>query len=141
MKISADHYTQSHTFIKDNAKNMFKIPVGELLASYEGDTKFITFCDDVPSNTWEDVILKDLLNIEIQLTHIKEGIEVSFSRFETIADIDGIEYEIDIPTFERTFREKVDRNDPGSLDIINRKTGMIDLSHVIREEILMYTHY
>lgn len=120
---------------------MFEIPVGELLTSYEGDTRSLTFHDDVPENTWDGLILKDTLELDIQLTHIKGGIEVHFTRFETVADIDGIEYEIDIPPFERVFLEREDMNDPGSLDIINRKTGIIDLSHVIREETLMYAHY
>ena len=141
LKFLTDHYTQSDVFIKDNHKNMFKIPVGELLASYEGDTRSLMFHDDVPEDLWDDLILKDTLELDIQLTHIKGGIEVYFTRFETVADIDGIEYEIDIPPFERVFLEREDMNDPGSLDIINRKTGIIDLSHVIREETLMYAHY
>ncbi len=120
---------------------MFKISVGELLASYEGSTKSIIFYDDVPDDIWDDLILKDTLNLEIQLTHIKHGIEVHFTRFETIAEIDGIEHEIDIPPFERVFHEKFDPTNIDSLDIINRKTGIIDLSHVIREETLMYAHY
>lgn len=141
LKFLTDHYTQSDVFIKDNHKNMFKIPVGELLASYEGSMKSIIFYDDVPDDIWDDLILKDTLNLEIQLTHIKHGIEVHFTRFETIAEIDGIEYEIDIPPFERVFHEKFDPTNIDSLDIINRKTGIIDLSHVIREETLMYAHY
>lgn len=141
MKFLTDHYTQFDAFIKDNHTTMFKIPVGELLASYEGSTKLITFCDDVPDDLWDDLIIKDSLNLALQLTHIKHGIEVHFTRFETIAEIDGIEYEIDIPPFDRVFHEKFDPTNIDSLDIINRKTGIIDLSHVIREETLMYAHY
>jgi len=119
---------------------MFTIPVGDLINSYDGDSKIFSFDGEVFDGFYEDLkFLKPLL-FTIKLIVIEDGIHGIFTNFSTEVSYENKKTGISIPEFERIWKTQVDPLDGDDINLINTKNMTIDLKDVIREEIIMAFH-
>lgn len=119
---------------------MFTIPVGDLISSYDGDSKIFSFDGEVFDGFYEDLkFLKPLL-FTIKLIVIENGIHGIFTNFSTEVSYENKKTRISIPEFERIWKTQVDPLDGDDINLVNTKNMTIDLKNVIREEIIMAFH-
>ncbi len=119
---------------------MFTIPVGDLINSYDGDSKIFSFDGEVFDGFYEDLkFLKPLL-FTIKLIVIEDGIHGIFTNFSTEVSYENKKTRISIPEFERIWKTQVDPLDGDDINLVNTKNMTIDLKNVIREEIIMAFH-
>lgn len=119
---------------------MFTIPVGDLINSYDGDSKIFSFDGEVFDGFYEDLkFLKPLL-FTIKLIVIEDGIHGIFTNFSTEVSYENKKTRISIPEFERIWKTQIDPLDGDDINLINTKNMTIDLKNVIREEIIMAFH-
>ena len=119
---------------------MFTIPVGDLINSYDGDSKIFSFDGEVFDGFYEDLkFLKPLL-FTIKLIVIEDGIHGIFTNFSTEVLYENKKTGISIPEFERIRKTQIDPLDGDDINLVNTKNMTIDLKNVIREEIIMAFH-
>lgn len=119
---------------------MFTIPVGDLINSYDGDSKIFSFDGEVFDGFYEDLkFLKPLL-FTIKLIVIENGIHGIFTNFSTEVSYENKKTRISIPEFERIWKTQIDPLDGDDINLVNTKNMTIDLKNVIREEIIMAFH-
>lgn len=119
---------------------MFTIPVGDLINSYDGDSKIFSFDGEVFDGFYEDLkFLKPLL-FTIKLIAIEDGIHGIFTNFSTEVSYENKKTRISIPEFERIWKTQIDPLDGDDINLVNTKNMTIDLKNVIREEIIMAFH-
>ena len=83
---------------------MFTIPVGDLINSYDGDSKIFSFDGEVFDGFYEDLkFLKPLL-FTIKLIVIEDGIHGIFTNFSTEVSKKKKKTGISIPEFERIWK-------------------------------------
>lgn len=119
---------------------MLTIPVWDLLASYDGDSKNFSFEWPIFDGFFEDINIIWNLNFKIKLITINNWIHVIFSDLYANIIYDGKKEEIKIKEFEREWKTQIDPLDPNDINQINTKNMTIDLKPVIREEIIMAFH-
>ena len=120
---------------------MFEIVVWDLLADYLWASKEIRYTGPVDPWYFEEFEIVGDIDIAARLTHIDSGVELHVSIIQADILMGDTLYSVDIPSFERTFRRFFDPVNPEDLDAIDMETGVMDLYHVIREEVLMFLHY
>lgn len=119
---------------------MFTIPVGDLINSYDGDSKIFSFDGEVFDGFYEDLkFLKPLL-FTIKLIVIEDGIHGIFTNFSTEVSYENKKTRISIPEFERIWKTQIDPLDGDDINLVNTKNMTINLKNVIREEIIMAFH-
>ena len=119
---------------------MFTIPIGDLINSYDGDSKIFSFDGEVFDGFYEDLkFLKPLL-FTIKLIVIEDGIHGIFTNFSTEVSYENKKTRISIPEFERIWKTQIDPLDGDDINLVNTKNMTIDLKNVIREEIIMAFH-
>ena len=119
---------------------MFTIPVGDLINSYDGDSKIFSFDGEVFDGFYEDLkFLKPLL-FTIKLIVIEDGIHGIFTNFSTEVSYENKKTGISIPEFELIWKTQIDPLDGDDINLVNTKNMTIDLKNVIREEIIMAFH-
>lgn len=119
---------------------MFTIPVGDLINSYDGDSKIFSFDGEVFDGFYKDLkFLKPLL-FTIKLIVIEDGIHGIFTNFSTEVSYENKKTRISIPEFERIWKTQIDPLDGDDINLVNTKNMTINLKNVIREEIIMAFH-
>lgn len=120
---------------------MFSLPVGDLLASYSGDSKSFSFAWEVYDGYYEDIRFLKPLEFQIRIVALDAGVEVIFDSLSTEILYDWMKHSINISGFERAFKTHIDPLEDGD-DVRPIENGwqMIDLGPVIREEIIMSCH-
>jgi hypothetical protein len=87
----------------------------------------------------EDIRFLEKLEFSIEIIALDVGVSVFFRDLKTQVEYEGKVYPIEIGEIEREFHSHIDPSiDPD--DIRPIEGGNIDLSPVIREEIIMATH-
>ena len=119
---------------------MFTIPVGDLINSYNGDSKIFSFDGEIFDGFYEDLTFLKPLLFTIKLIVIDDGIHGIFTNFSTEISYENKKTKISIPDFERVWKTQIDPLDGDDINLINTKNMTIDLKDVIREEIIMAFH-
>lgn len=119
---------------------MFTIPVGDLINSYDGDSKIFSFDGEIFDGFYEDLTFLKPLLFTIKLIVIDDGIHGIFTNFSTEISYENKKTKISIPEFERVWKTQIDPLDGDDISLINTKNMTIDLKDVIREEIIMAFH-
>ena len=119
---------------------MFTIPVGDLINSYDGDSKIFSFDGEVFDGFYEDLTFLKPLLFTIKLIAIEDGIHGIFTNFSTEVSYENKKTGISIPEFERIWKTQIDPLDGDDINLVNTKNMTIDLKNVIREEIIMAFH-
>lgn len=109
-----------------------------MLASYSGDSKSFSFSWEVFDGVIEDIHFTKPLEFTIEIVALDDAVEVLFKDLSTGIEYDGKKHEIKIGDFERTFKSHPDPSDPD--DIRPIENTLIDLTPVLREEIIMATY-
>lgn len=117
---------------------MFSLPVGDLLASYSGDSKTFSFSGEVYDGYYDDITFTKPLEFQIRIVALDDGVEVIFDSLTTEVSYEWMKHRVDIAGFERAFKAHIDPLEDGD-DVRPIENGwqMIDLGPVIREEIIM----
>ncbi len=120
---------------------MFKIPVGDILASYTGDSKKFSFSGEIFDGYMEDIVFKKPLEFKIELIALDDGVEAIFENLETQVLYEDKVHKVKIGNFERTWKKDIDPGFDGD-DVypIDIRSMTIDLAPVLREEIIMACH-
>lgn len=120
---------------------MFVIPVADILSSYTGDSKEFSFSGDVFDGYMDDITFKKPLEFSIQMIALDDGVEVMFDRLRTTVEYEKSVYEINIAHFARTWKKSIDPiMDDDDIREIDMRGVTIDLTPVLREEIIMACH-
>ncbi len=119
---------------------MFTIPVGDLINSYDGDSKIFSFDGEIFDGFYEDLTFLKPLLFTIKLIVINDGIHGIFTNFSTEISYENKKAKISIPEFERVWKTQIDPLDGDDISLIKTKNMTIDLKDVIREEIIMAFH-
>lgn len=119
---------------------MFEIPVGDLVNSYDGDSKIFSFDGEIFEGFYEDITFLKPLQFTIKIISVDDGIHGIFSDFSTQIKYENKISEIQIPEFERIWKMNIDPLDGDDVREINTKNMSIDLKDVIREELIMGFH-
>ncbi len=119
---------------------MFTIPVGDLINSYDGDSKIFSFDGEIFDGFYEDLTFLKPLLFTIKLIVIDDGIHGIFTNFSTEISYENKKAKISIPEFERIWKTQIDPLDGDDISLINTKNMTINLKDVIREEIIMAFH-
>lgn len=87
-----------------------------------------------------DIELIKPLSFEIEIIALDDGVEIVFENLTTTVVYEGRNYPITIGNFSRTFKTHIDPLlDPD--DIRPIENTIVDLSGVLREEIIMACHF
>ena len=119
---------------------MLTIPVGDLLNSYDGDSKIFSFDGPIFDGFYEDIHFLAPLKFSLKLLSLGDGIISTIENLETEIFYENKKQKIFIKKFEREWRIHYDPLSPDDICQINMKNATIDLSDVIREEIIMTFH-
>lgn len=120
---------------------MFTIPVGDLINSYEGDSKIFSFDGEIFDWYFDDIRFIQPLVFKIKLLTVEGGIHAFFEELSTKIIYENKTQKIFIKDFERIWKMQIDPLEDGDdINQINTKNMTIDLAPVIREEIIMAFH-
>ncbi len=116
---------------------MFTIPVGHLLESYPGDTETLQFEWDILPDLYDDLEIIGVLRFELSLISREEGIEAVIRHLETTAIYEWKKQDVHIEEASRSFVTTADLLAPDDIGLIHAHDKTIDLTPIIREEIIM----
>lgn len=117
---------------------MFRISVADLLSSYSGDSKSFSFSGEIPDGYMEDLHFTAPLEFRIEIIALDDGVDVIFEQLSTTVIYEGKKHPISVEKFERQWKTRIDPLDPD--DIRRIEADSIDLTPVLREEIIMATY-
>lgn len=115
---------------------MFQINIWDLLSSYTGDSKELSFEGEVIPGYYDDITFTKPLSFTIKLISLDDGIEVIFETLSTEVEYEGNIYPVLLEKVARTFQETYDPLAPDDIKFIEK--AHIDLKEILHEEILMY---
>ncbi len=116
---------------------MFEINVGALLESYSGDSQVLEFSGDVIPGTFEDVETLSPLSFELTLITLDDGIEAIIRNLSAKVRYETVKHEVAIDEVARTFKTEFDPLATDDVRFVNKKNMTIDLTPVLREELIM----
>lgn len=120
--------------------SLFTIDISTLLQSPVGTVEEFQFSQDIPADTFEDVICLEPLAIHIKLVRQEYGIQCLLLEMLTTVDIpsnDIKKREIEILDVAREFHIKKLREDTDDIEYINDHDATIDLTSIINQELLI----
>lgn len=120
--------------------SLFSLDIAEILSSPIGTMREFQFAQDLPTNTFSEVICEKNLIMDIKLIRQDYGIECLFLSLETTINIPSESIEnkdIILKNQSREFHVKKHETDTDDIQYIDTHTMMIDLTQVIEEELLI----
>lgn len=121
---------------------MFVIPIADILSSYTGDSKKFSFSGDIFDGYMEDISFMTPLEFSIQLIALDDGVEVIFDHLTATVTYEDKKHPLNILGFARTWKKSIDAlTDDDDVRQIDMRGMTIDLTPVLREEIIMACHY
>ncbi len=119
---------------------MFKIPIGDILASYSGDSKEFSFSWEIFDGYFDDILFKKPLSFSLQIIALDDAVEVHFKNLISQVEYDKVLYDVNISSFDREWRLRKWKDDPDDIGEVDKHSMTIDLAPVLREEIIMFCH-
>ena len=126
--------------ISSNNMSLFTIDISTLLHSPVGTMEEFQFNQDIPVDTFEDVICTQPLDMHIKLVREEYWIRCIFSSLQTQLSIpsEGIEEKtVELHSLSREFHIKKKSDDTDDIEYIDSYNGTINLSKVIEQELLI----
>ncbi len=117
--------------------NLLSIPVGDLLDSHAGDTREYSFEGEIPEGYYDDLEFLSALSFRVRLISLDDGIEVIIDSLSARVRHEGGTKSISLSGIGRTYNRTYDPLAPDDVKTVNMKHHTIDLSEVVREEILI----
>lgn len=120
---------------------MFTLPISDILSSYTGDSKKFSFSGEIFDWYMEDIIFQAPLDFSIQIIALDDWVEVVFYNLSTVVLYEEKIHTVKIVDFARTWKKSIDTMmDDDDVGLIDAKSWTIDLTPVLREEIIMACH-
>lgn len=120
--------------------SLFTIDISSLLSLPVGSISEFEFEQDIPEDTWEDLVCTENLAMSVKLIREDYGINCLLQKINTTITIpsEGIEDKlVDLDNISREFRLKKTEKDTDDIEYINTHGATIDLSRVIEQELLI----
>lgn len=120
--------------------SLFTIDISALLASPVGNMEEFHFSQEIPMETWEDLLCEKELQMNIKIIRQDHGLDCLLSHLSTVISIpsEGIENrDIEIDGVTREFHIKKTTEDTDDISYINMRDGTIDLSLILEQELLI----
>lgn len=120
--------------------SLFTLDISTLLSSPVGTMEEFHFEQEIPADTWEDLICEETLQMHIKIVRQEYGVDCILGNLKTIISIpsEGIENkEIEIDGVTREFHLKKKREDTDDISYINTHDASIDLATIIEQELLI----
>lgn len=116
---------------------MFEINVGTLIESYSGDSQTLEFSGDVIPGTFADIETLSPLSFELTLITLDDGIEAIIRNLSVKVRYETVKHSVVVDEVARTFKTEFDPLATDDVRFVNKKNMSIDLTPVLREEIIM----
>jgi hypothetical protein len=119
---------------------LFTIDTSALLSSPTGTMEEFQFAQEIPVDTWDDLVCEGELRMHIKLMKETYGIECILSSVEATIGIpsEGIEDKsLEIENISREFHLKKKPDDTDDIEYVADHDGTIDLTRVIEQELLI----
>lgn len=120
--------------------SLFTIDISKLLSSPVGTMEEFEFAQELPTDTWDDLVCIADLEMRVKLLRQDYGIECILSRVETQITIPSESIEdkaIEIEHVSREFHLKKQPRDTDDIEYINMHDATIDLANIIEQELLI----
>lgn len=120
--------------------SLFTIDVSSLLQLPVGSISEFQFEQEIPTDTWEDLICEEPLSMNIKLVRQDYGINcIIWSLSTTIAiPSESIENKIiELNNISREFHLKKKKEDTDDIEYIDTHDATIDLSTILEQELLI----
>jgi hypothetical protein len=120
--------------------SLFTIDVSSLLSLPVGSISEFQFEQELPQDTWEDLICTESLRMSVKLIREDYGINCLLAEVATTITIpsewlEGVS--ISLEHISREFHLKKTEKDTDDIEYINTHDATIDLSRVIEQELLI----
>lgn len=120
--------------------SLFTINVSALLSLPVGSVSEFQFEQEVPPDTWEDLVCTEDLRMSVKLIREDYGINCLLQEITTTITIpsEGIEEKVvELEHISREFRLKKTEKDTDDIEYINTRDATIDLTRIIEQELLI----
>lgn len=120
--------------------SLFTIDISSLLGLPVWSISEFEFEQDIPEDTWEDLLCTESLSMSVKLIREDYGINCLLQKITTTITIpsEGIEDRIiDLDNISREFHLKKMKEDTDDIEYINTHDGTIDLWKIIEQELLI----
>ena len=120
--------------------SLFTIDISALLSLPVGSVSEFQFEQEVPEDTWEDLVCTEDLMMSVKLIREDYGINFLLQEITTIFTIpsEWIEKKIiELDNISREFRLKKTPKDTDDIEYINTHDATIDLAKIIEQELLI----
>ena len=119
---------------------LFTLDISSLLSLPVGSIKEFEFEQNIPEDTWEDLICTESLMMSVKLVREEYGVNCLLMKITTTIAIpsEGIEDKtIELEYISREFHLKKKKEDTDDIEYVNTHDATIDLSRVIEQELLI----
>lgn len=120
--------------------SLFTIDVSSLLQLPVGSISEFQFEQEIPTDTWEDLICEDALSMNIKLVRQDYGINCIIWSLSTTITIPSESIEnkiIELDNISREFHLKKKKEDTDDIEYIDTHDATVDLSTILEQELLI----
>lgn len=120
--------------------SLFTIDVSSLLQLPIGSISEFQFEQEIPLDTWEDLVCEDVLSMNIKLVRQDYGINCIIWSLSTTITIPSESIEnkiIELDNISREFHLKKKKEDTDDIEYIDTHDATIDLSTILEQELLI----
>ena len=120
--------------------SLFTIDVSSLLQLPVGSISEFHFEQEIPTDTWEDLLCEEVLSMSIKLVRQDYGINCIIQDLWTTITIPSESIEnkgIELENISREFHLKKKPNDTDDIEYVDTHDATIDLSTIIQQELLI----
>lgn len=120
--------------------SLFTIDISSLLSLPVGSVSEFEFKEDIPSDTWEDLVCDEVLSMHIKLIRQEYGINCIIQELGTTITVPSESIEkkiIELQNISREFHLKKTPTDTDDIEYIDTHDATIDLNRIIEQELLI----
>jgi len=120
--------------------SLFTIDTSTLLQLPVGSISEFHFEQEIPTDTWDDLVCEEPLSMDIKLVRQDYGINCIIWSLSTIITIpsESIEHKpLELENISREFHLKKKKEDTDDIEYIDTHDATIDLSTIIEQELLI----
>lgn len=120
--------------------SLFTIDISSLLSLPIGSVSEFQFEEDIPSDTWEDLVCDEVLSMHIKLIRQEYGINCLIQDLKTTITIPSESIEkkiIELQNISREFHLKKSPKDTDDIEYIDTHDATIDLTRILEQELLI----
>lgn len=120
--------------------SLFTIDASPLLQLPVGSISAFHFEQEIPADTWEDLICEEVLSMDIKLVREDYGINCIIWNLSTTITIpsESIEHKsLELENISREFHLKKKPTDTDDIEYIDTHDATVDLVNIVEQELLI----